>query len=171
MLFRSPDTGPPPRTCSPRTTSPPGRSRSRTAVGTCGRAITDLKSASRLRFLLSIHISRKGLSFPGDGSKARHEDDSRRRLGFFYSLVRGFDSRRLHTEKPSNLKRLLGFSLPSFSSCALSVPLRRLCPERLGSGERGDRADEPRSPASRGTGGRSAPSSRWWRAPSAPGWP
>jgi hypothetical protein len=38
----------------------------------------------------------------------------------------GFDSRRLHPEKPSNLNGLLGFSLSSFSSCALSVPLWRL---------------------------------------------
>ncbi len=37
-----------------------------------------------------------------------------------------FDSRRLHPEKPSNLKGLLGFSLSSFSSCAPSVPLGRL---------------------------------------------
>jgi len=38
----------------------------------------------------------------------------------------GFDSRRRHPEKPSNLNGLLGFSLPSFSSCDLSVPLWRL---------------------------------------------
>ncbi len=38
----------------------------------------------------------------------------------------GFDSRRLHPEKPNNLNGLLGFSLSSFSSCDLSVPLWRL---------------------------------------------
>jgi len=65
------------------------------------------------------------------------QGDPASELGY---LVRGFDSRRLHIQKPSNLTRLLGFFFGLVTSCALSVPLWRLCPVRRGTGARAGRA-------------------------------
>jgi hypothetical protein len=69
--------------------------------------------------------------------------------------LHGFDSRRLHPEKPSNRKGLLSLSLPSDSSCAPYGPLWRLgvsSPERRAAGGWADPVPAPRSPAPRVTG-------------------